>query len=71
MDIFKAKSGDIVICKSDYQNYYGGCEEIKEHLKVGNEYTIEEVDIHSWHTNVYLEGFPGLPFNSVHFELKE
>lgn len=37
-------------------------------LEVGKEYTVEEVEVHSWHTAVYLVEFRGLPFNSVVFE---
>lgn len=31
-------------------------------------YHIEQWDIHDWHTVVYLQEFPNIPFNSVNFE---
>ena len=36
-------------------------------LEVGKTYTVEDVEIHSWHTIVYLKEFPGKTFNSVLF----
>lgn len=37
-------------------------------LEVGKEYTVESVEVHSWHTLVYLKEFSGKSFNSVAFE---
>lgn len=37
-------------------------------LEVGKEYTVENVEVHSWHTLVYLKEFTQKPFNSVVFE---
>lgn len=37
-------------------------------LEVGETYTVENVEVHSWHTLVYLKEFPGKEFNSVVFE---
>ena len=36
-------------------------------LEVGKEYTVVDVEVHSWHTVVYLEEFPSKGFNSVAF----
>ena len=36
-------------------------------LEVGKEYTVADVEVHSWHTVVYLKEFPGKGFNSVAF----
>ena len=36
-------------------------------LKVGNKYKVKDVEIHTWHTKVFLEGIEG-SFNSVCFE---
>jgi len=41
---------------------------IEEHLEVGKIYTVEYTNVHSWNTDVVLEGFPGVVFNSVNFE---
>lgn len=37
-------------------------------LEVGGEYEIERVDVHTWHTKIYLVDFPDKGFNSVCFE---
>jgi len=54
-------------CISDYENNWGSCEPIKGNLEVGKEYEVDNIEVHSWHTKVYLKGF-SKPFNSVHFE---
>jgi len=41
---------------------------IEEHLEVGKEYIVDHTRVHSWSTEVYLRGFPGISFNSVNFE---
>jgi hypothetical protein len=56
-----------VVCISDYENNWGGCGVIKDHLKVGETYEVEKTEVHSWHTKIWLKGFDE-PFNSVHFE---
>ena len=37
-------------------------------LKLGDTYTVERIEEHSWHTKVFLKEFPGVEFNSVWFE---
>ncbi len=39
----------------------------RENLEIGGIYTVEEIEMHSWHTEVILREFPTLRFNSVHF----
>ena len=39
-----------------------------QHLKVGNEYTVERTEVDSWHTDVFLKEIPNVAFNSVFFE---
>ena len=39
-----------------------------EHLEVDKVYEVEETNVHSCHTDVYLVKFPGIAFNSCHFE---
>lgn len=36
-------------------------------LEVGKRYRIQSIEVHSWHTKVYLEGFEG-HFNSIWFD---
>jgi len=69
MDIHNTKPGDKVICVEQMEDFWGADRgNTKECLVVGEQYTVEKVEIHSWHTNVFLEGYSGIPFNSVQFE---
>jgi hypothetical protein len=38
------------------------------YLTLGEVYTLDREEEHSWHTKYYLKEFPGLKFNSVNFE---
>jgi len=53
---------------SDSIARYGGNDNPEGILKVGKTYTVDRTEIHSWHTKVYLEEYPGKKFNSNHFE---
>lgn len=44
------------------------CNENSHLLTVGDIYTVTDVEVHSWHTNVYVAEIPGVAFNSVLFE---
>jgi hypothetical protein len=57
-----------VECISDFENNWGSCDPIKGNLEVGKVYTVDRIEVHSWHTKVYLKEMPGKVFNSVHFE---
>lgn len=37
-------------------------------LEVGKEYTIENTEVGNWCTDVYLQEFPNVKFNSILFE---
>ena len=37
-------------------------------LKIGNKYTIEKIEPHDFHTNVWVKEVPGIRFNSVMFD---
>jgi hypothetical protein len=51
---------------SDDQVKWGSNDDPRDVLKINEIYTIKEVEVHSWHTKIYLEEAPG-KFNSVHF----
>ena len=53
---------------SDEQVRWDDNDDPREHLVMGGIYTVQEWDVHSWHTKVTLKEFPDLRFNSVHFE---
>ena len=63
------KAGDKVIFvdASDEQVNWGSNDDPRLLLEKDKIYEIEEVEVHSWHTKIYLVGIKG-KFNSVHFE---
>ena len=69
MDIRNCTEREIV-CISNKDNEFFGCDENSPLLEVGKTYTVVNVDVHSWHTEVELEEFPNIMFNSVCFEEK-
>jgi hypothetical protein len=52
---------------SQEQINWGGCDDPRPILKVGEIYDVEKIYIHSWHTKIQLIGHTG-KFNSVCFE---
>lgn len=67
MDIY-SKPGTPVKFVNPTFGYEYHQETARKHLKVGNIYTVKETVVDSWHTDVYLEEVPGVPFNSVLFD---
>ena len=63
------KKGDKVkfIEASDEQVKWGGNNDPRRLLKKETIYEIAEVEVHSWHTKIYLVGIKG-KFNSVSFD---
>jgi hypothetical protein len=52
---------------SDKQVQFSGGSDPRKYLIVGQKYTVDKMDIHSWHTRYYLAGFNGIWFSSVCF----
>lgn len=52
---------------SDEQVAFSGYDDPRLSLREGREYEVEDVYIHSWHTEIKLVGIEGR-FNSVCFE---
>jgi hypothetical protein len=52
---------------TDEQVRWGSNTDPRGLLTIGESYIIENVEVHSWHTKIYLKGIKG-KFNSVHFE---
>ena len=52
---------------SQDQINWGGNDDPRPLLVVGNVYEVEKLDVHSWHTKVKLKGIDGR-FNYVSFE---
>lgn len=63
------KQGDKVIFTEadDDQVNWGSNNDPRKILKLGEQYEVEKVEVHSWHTKVWLVGIEG-KFNSVHFK---
>jgi len=53
---------------SQAQVEFGGHDDPRELLKENEIYTVSDVEVHSWHTNIILDEFPDKQFNSVCFE---
>lgn len=46
---------------------WGGHADPRGLLEVGKAYEVYRIEVHTWHTKVFLVGFPGKSFNSVWF----
>lgn len=53
---------------SDDQVNWGSNDDPRMYLTLGEVYTLDREEEHSWHTKYYLKEFPDLRFNSVNFE---
>lgn len=62
--------GDVIVFNNyskDVVKWGNNDDPIEKGLLLNNKYTIKNIDVHSWHTKIEIEGFDG-KFNSVHFE---
>jgi hypothetical protein len=61
--------GDTVVFKgqSEEQRRWGGHTDASD-LTVGRHYVVDHLEVHSWHTRVFLKNVPGR-YNSVCFGL--
>ena len=57
-----------ILCISNSSNDFFDCDRNSPMLEIGTTYNLVCVIIHSWHTEIELEEFPGIKFNSVYFE---
>jgi len=70
MSILDLKSGDKVIYANDTAGYDMDIETGKKHLVLNQEYTINSMEIDSFHTDITLtEVGPSVNFNSVLFDV--
>jgi len=67
LDARNIKEGDKVVYANPSHGLSGHQEDCTRHLEAGRTYTITRVDMYDWHTDIFLEGFPGIKFNSVMF----
>lgn len=66
-NIYASKGAKVVFSHPD-TGYLHHQETAKEHLTLGKTYTVEETQIDSFHTDVFLQEIPEVAFNSVLFE---
>jgi len=57
----------VFIGATDEQVGWAGGSDPRPHLTVGNSYEVELTEVHTWHTRIYLKGYPDMWFNSVCF----
>lgn len=65
------KSNEIIyaVLTTHSAGYESQRKQIKElNMKIGDKFTVNDIAIHSWNTDVYLEEFPNNCFNSVFFD---
>lgn len=67
MDIY-TKPGALVKYANPHAGYACDQETAAKYLVYGSNYTVAYTDVHNWHTDVFIEGFDGIRFNSVMFE---
>lgn len=70
LDVCDCEGGERVryVGASDTQVNWGGCDDPRLLMEDGDEFILEDVEVHSYHTKVRLEGVEG-QFNSVCFEI--
>lgn len=66
MNIYALPGSKVIFAYPD-SGYESDQERAKKYLKVGEIYTIKEIRVHDWSTEVFLEEVPGVAFNSVLF----
>ena len=67
MNIYALK-GHTVRCHTLNAGYNSDIEQAKKYLTINKEYTVEKTDVYNWNTNVVLQDFPDVMFNSVFFD---
>lgn len=66
MDIYSQQGTKVVFTACGGMD--GEIEYAKEQLVVGKIYTVRRTEVHSWSSDVYLEEFPGVSFNTCLFD---
>lgn len=68
MNIFDTTERSIICISNEDHGMCHVCKANADKLVVGEIYTLDDLVVYDWHTDVYLKEFPGLKFNSVLFE---
>jgi hypothetical protein len=68
MNIYALKGHKVKVTEqSSISGWDGDSEKVKKHLEIGKEYTVEKTHVHQSSTDVFLQEFPDMHFNSVNF----
>lgn len=67
MNIYSNPGTKVIFANPTY-GYPHDQEKAKQHLAVGQVYTVHHTEVSASHTDVYLAEVPGIAFNSVLFE---
>jgi len=68
MNIWALKGHKVTVTKKSIRNGYDRARDRAEKLLIiGNTYTIEKTHVQAFSTDVYLQEFPGIRFNSSTF----
>ena len=68
MNIYAKENDKVVFLGSDEEvNKWGNCDNSNDLLVIGEKYTIDHTEVHSWHTKVFLKEVVG-GFNSILFD---
>ena len=62
------KPGDKVLFDKPNQGHERDTQRALKHLVVGDEYTVERLDVAEWSSEVFFKEVPGVGFNTVHFQ---
>jgi hypothetical protein len=68
MDIEHSPKGTKIKFVAKNPISYGVNQDNAKHLIIGNVYTVSKTEMHSYHTKVFLDEVPNIPFNSVWFD---
>ena len=69
MHIFALKGFKVIVTETSAKNglsYHR--EQVSRHLEIGKEYIVEKTEVHESNTDVWLQEFPDIIFNSSNFE---
>lgn len=68
MDIYAEKEHKVTVTEKTINfGYDHDKKKANQYLKVGEIYIVDYTDVLPWSTDVYLQEFPGVRFNVVHF----
>jgi hypothetical protein len=69
MNIYAKEGHKVIVTEQSARNGYQSDRDlVKKHLIINQVYTVEETFVYEWRTEVALQEFPEITFNSVSFE---